>query len=94
MKSIKRILLATDFNADTTSAVEFVSSLARQLDAELHLIHVTAGSPQNGQAVAAPPVVPDDIQGQLDHFTMTASLNRVTTVAAVRTGRPAEEIAA
>ena len=94
MTRISRILLATDLNADSANAVEFVSLLARQLDAELHLLYVISGPPHASEQDVDAPTVPDDIKGQLDRLTLSASMNRVTTVAAVRLGRPAEEIAA
>jgi type II secretory ATPase GspE/PulE/Tfp pilus assembly ATPase PilB-like protein/nucleotide-binding universal stress UspA family protein len=94
MTRINRILLATDLNADSTNAVVFVSAMARQLAAELHLLYVISGPPRDGGNHVPPQGIPDDIQGQLDRLTLTASMNRVTTKAAVRPGLPAEEIAA
>src|SRR5688572_15714127 len=94
MTRINRILLATDLNADSTNAVVFVSAMARQLEAELYLLYVIPGPSSGGENHVAPPAVPDDIQGQLDRLTLTASMNRVTTRGAVRLGLPAEEIAA
>jgi type IV pilus assembly protein PilB len=94
MTRINRILLATDLNTDIANVVTFVSDLARQLEAELHLLYVMPGPSRGGENHVAPPSVPDDIQGQLDRLTLTASMNRVTTRGAVRLGLPAEEIAA
>jgi len=93
MTRISRILLATDLNPDSGNAVEFVSQLARQLDADLHLLHVIPGSPGAADHHVAPPRVPDDIQGQLNQLSLTASMNRVNTITTVRLGRPSDEIA-
>jgi general secretion pathway protein E len=40
MKEIKRILAATDFDADGDAAVDYACNLAERLGAELHLLHV------------------------------------------------------
>jgi len=44
MRDIKRILAATDFDADGDAAVDYACNLAERLGAELHLLHVVPKS--------------------------------------------------
>lgn len=90
MPTVKRILLATDLADGSQSAVEFISTLAAQLGSELHLLHVAAGP---SRAAGGDPIeLPNELQSQFDRLSLTASFNRVHTVSAIRTGRPAEAI--
>ena len=63
--TFRKILVPFDFSAQSTSALETACSLVCQLQAELHLVHVTEGDPDSdsqGRAmeqlmVAVPPAV-------------------------------------
>ena len=92
MQSIKRILLATDLNAESEKAVQFISSLAHQLEAQLHLLHVASVAGRVGPTENDVETLPDEAREQLRRLALTSSMNRTDTITAVRTGRPAQEI--
>ncbi|HET6424075.1 MAG TPA: ATPase, T2SS/T4P/T4SS family [Planctomycetaceae bacterium] len=93
MSRIRKLLLATDLSTVTDRAVECVTTLASQMGAELHILHVV-GEANRGSQNGASPAVSDDAKAQLDRLVLKSSLSRLNTVCAVRIGRPAAEIVA
>lgn len=63
MIQLKQILFPTDFSPATNAAREFAIELARQFDAELHLLHVVEDLaprlPEFGMGLAIPSFVAD-----------------------------------
>jgi universal stress protein A len=93
---IKRILVATDFSPGADAAWRCAVDLARDLDAEVHLVHVAmpmpAGTPRKGRQDYDSAVALAQRQLEERAAAATALAGRVKTI--LRRGEPGEVLAA
>lgn len=106
MIRLERILFPTDFSPATESARDYALELARQFDAELHLLHViedlAARLPEFGMGLAFPAFVADSNARLRDYEQQAiAQLTAITpdgpaklrrSVIAVKEGRTHEQV--
>jgi nucleotide-binding universal stress UspA family protein len=106
MIRLQRILFPTDFSPATDAARDYAIALARQFDAELHLLHVmedlTARLPEFGMGLAFPAFVADSTARLRDYEQQAiAQLSAITpdgegklrrSVIAVKEGRTYEQV--
>jgi nucleotide-binding universal stress UspA family protein len=96
--TIRKILLPTDFSEPSRRAVEYAASLAKSLDASVHLIHVLEEPLMVGAARAAAQTTEAREQryqdGRATLIDVASTLHRPANVVSVevRTGIAAEEI--
>lgn len=94
MAAVKRILLATDLGPGSQSTLDFVTALAGQLDAELHMLHVVAKDGGAKHREGAPDGRLEEARRDLERASLPVSFHRVPVTCAIRIGRPVTEIVA
>ncbi len=84
---LRKILFCTDFSKCAGAAMKYALSLAQEYNAELTLLHVVEEFPeQKGR------VVMEETRRELEALVPDGARNRCTAKAAVRVGKPYEEI--
>jgi universal stress protein A len=98
MTTIRKILLPTDFSEPSERAVEYAATLAKSLDASVHLVHVLENPLMVGAAWrAADMTAVDERRYHEGHATLAAvaaTLHRPADMVSieVRSGTAADEI--
>jgi nucleotide-binding universal stress UspA family protein len=96
--NLKRLLVAYDFSDDAERALSFALSLAKEYDAELHLLHVLPKPTQGGPEIAWGPGSVEEAYHQAARRLQQAVMGEAYAVCnikhAVRWGRPYQEVLA